>query len=336
MSSDSEEGSGFDFVRHYAQSIQRDGFLVHGDEFYVHGYGDRMRRADATRKVAKRQPLPHRDESEDFYLAQVAHYGLQSAKTKEAAKHALLTAFGARKTLDVPSRILQLEKDMREEYAAANKIAKANSWEKGGPRPAKKGKTQPAKSQEGGELCGKFEIIAPFLTEQWEDSTRDTMWLKLSPSSTNVRLWGQFDFGIISGIIRSTTLPVQVNDSMKFFWRGREDGTGESTFGPENVGTIEFLGAGKFKATMNWDAGGNFEFAGTKLEGAQGTLSSRSLREWKTTWRSINPRAYERENRARWGQWGGDGDDAEQPAGSDTTEVVESDEEGYYSGNCAF
>jgi hypothetical protein len=192
--------------------------------------------------------------------------------------------------------------------------------------------------QQAGEVTGKFQVIAPFLTEQWEDATRDMMWLKLCPSSTNARLWGQFDFGVVSGIIRSTALPVQVGDSVKFYWRGRESGEGESTFGENNVGTINFLGGGKFRATMNWDLG-NFEFAGTKLEGAKGKISPKSLRECKSTWRSINQSAYNRENRARWGAWGGDDDDAEQPASSDTTEGVESDaevEDGYDSVNFAF
>ncbi|KAJ7685548.1 hypothetical protein DFH06DRAFT_1029285, partial [Mycena polygramma] len=381
MSSDCASDSELDLIQHYAPPVRRDGFLFHGDDFYVQSSGYRLRRADATRlhslltytapppvltkagKVAKRQPRPHEDESEEFYIAQLAHYGLQPAKTKEAAKRALLGAFGSKKTLSIPSKVLALEKEMCKEYKEANKLAKAkyqeeqkeekkkeeekrnkrkreresaieNFLQEDNSRPVKKGKTQALKLQGSGELTGKFNVIAPFLTEQWEDATRDTMWLKLCPSSTNARLWGSFDFGVISGVIRSATLPAKVGDSVAFLWRGRDSGTGESTFGDDNVGTIKFLSGG-FKATMDWDLG-NFEFAGTKLASPKDKISPLSLREWKTTWRSINESAYGRENRARWGGWGGDDDDAEQPAGSDTTEGAENDAERDDSDNYDF
>ncbi|KAJ7112427.1 hypothetical protein C8R43DRAFT_1040722 [Mycena crocata] len=362
---------GWDLIQHYAEPIRRDGFLYYGNDFYVtvQGSRSRMSRTDSTRlhslltytapppvltkagKVAKRQPRPHQDESEEFYLSQVAHYGLQPVKTKEAAKRALLSAFGSKKTLQVPAKILKLEEEMREEYRVANKVAKAKYLENQrqeekkeeekrnkrkrerdaimenflqetdkSDRPKKKGKTQTIKLEGNGELSGKFDVVAPFLTEQWEEQTSDMMWLKVCPSSTGSHLWGQFDFGVVSGIIRSSgALPTSVGDSMAFFWRGRESGEGESTFGEHNIGTITFLGGGRFKARMDWDMG-NFDFAGNKLEGTKGKVSPKTLRECKSTWRSINPVAYGRENRARWGGWGGDEDDGEQPAGSDTTE----------------
>jgi hypothetical protein len=125
-------------------------------------------------KVAKRQPRPHEDESEEFYISQLAHYGLPPAKTKEAAKRALLSAFGTNKTLQVPPKILDLEKEMHKEYIEANKVAKAKYLEEqkqekikeeekrnkrkretdsaiekflqeGNARPVKKGKTQAVK-----------------------------------------------------------------------------------------------------------------------------------------------------------------------------------------------
>ncbi|KAJ7461491.1 hypothetical protein FB451DRAFT_1371227 [Mycena latifolia] len=389
MSSDAE----WDVIQNYAPPIQRDGFSYHGTNFYVQAASRRrIHRADASRlhalltytappplltkagKVAKRQPRPHEDESEEFYAAQVVHYGLPPTTTKAAAKRALLAAFGGKTTLEVPARIVKLAEDMAKEYGAANKVAKARYLEEkrlgeakeaerrskrkreidvaigeflqetGNERPVKKGKTQPAQLQANGELSGKFNVLAPFLTEQWEDDTRDPMWLKLCPSSTAAHLWGAFDFGVISGVLRSTApLPTCVGEAAAFKWRGRESGTGESTFGADNVVRITFLGGGKFRAQMDSELG-NFDLAGTKLEGTKGKVAPKSVREWKTTWRGINPRAYERENRARWGGWGGDEDDGERPAGSDTTEGGESDrseegfdiEEGYDSGNCAF
>ncbi|KAJ7047206.1 hypothetical protein C8F04DRAFT_1227273 [Mycena alexandri] len=372
MASDSEQY----FMRSYAPPIRRDGFVCIGDDFYVQGRLN-SRRANATDlhtlltytapppvltkagKVAKRQPRPHEDQSEEFYLAQVAHYGLKAVKTKDAAKRALLSAFGSKKTLAVPDRILKLEKEMREEYTAANKTAKVKYLEEkreekrkeeerqnkrkrerdsaieeflqeGSWPPPKKGKTQGGKLQTSGELSGKFNVIAPFLTEQWDDATQDDMWLKLSSSSTNRAFGGPLISASSPGSF-ALRLFLRVGDPVAFFWRGRESGEGISTFGDRNNGTINFLGGGKFKAAMNSDLG-DFKFAGTKLDGAEADVSAGSLREWKKTWRSINQRAYDRENVARWGKWGGDGDDGENPAGSDTTEGAESDEEGEYAG----
>ncbi|KAI0084378.1 hypothetical protein BDY19DRAFT_971529 [Irpex rosettiformis] len=74
--------------------------------------------------VAKRQPGPHKDQSEHFYCAQLLHYGLKPLKTKGPAKKALLAAFGSGKTLTVPAHILQLQEQLRIEYEAANASAK--------------------------------------------------------------------------------------------------------------------------------------------------------------------------------------------------------------------
>ncbi|KAJ7709465.1 hypothetical protein B0H17DRAFT_1190672 [Mycena rosella] len=348
MSSESE--SGWDNLRNYATHINRDGFSYYGTEFYARSHTPASTAQSCL--VAKRQPRPHEDESEAFYIVQVVHYGLQPVKTKAVAKGALLAAFGGAKTIEV-AKVKYLA-DKKQE--AAKEEEKRNKRKRDvesaigkflqdgrGEWPVKKGKTQLAKLQASGELAGKFKVIAPFLTERWPDQTQEIMWLKLCPSSTTSHLWGAFDFGVVSGVVRSTApLPTRVGESAAFLWRGRESGEGESTFGPDNVVRITFLGEGKLTAKMDWDMG-NFDFAGVKLEGAQGKVLPKSLREWKATWRRVNSRAYERENIERWGKWGGDGDDAERPAGSDTTEGGESDrdeggsEDGYDSGfNIAF
>jgi hypothetical protein len=73
--------------------------------------------------VAKRQPRSHKDEPVHFYIAQLALYGLKLYKTKDAAKKHLLAAFKDDKTLPVLPEILQLERELKEEYAMASKIA---------------------------------------------------------------------------------------------------------------------------------------------------------------------------------------------------------------------
>ena len=74
--------------------------------------------------VAKRQPPPHKDETEHFYCAQLIHYGLKPLKTKVPAKKALLAAFGDGRTLTVPAHILVLQEQLRVDYEAANVLAR--------------------------------------------------------------------------------------------------------------------------------------------------------------------------------------------------------------------
>lgn len=82
---------------------------------------------------------------------------------------------------------------------------------------------------------------------------------------------------------------------------------------------------------------GKFDFAGKRVD-LRDQLAGRPVKweklvsSWKREYRGYNSRAYERENVARWGRWGGDSDDGEQPAESDTTisEESEHEEDPYY------
>ncbi|KAG6823086.1 hypothetical protein H0H93_004256, partial [Arthromyces matolae] len=76
-------------------------------------------------KVAKRQPLPHKDSPAHFYEAQCIHYGLHPYKTKEAAKKHLLDAFDpATQRIEVPAHIKKLEEELKEEYKKAEDLSK--------------------------------------------------------------------------------------------------------------------------------------------------------------------------------------------------------------------
>lgn len=135
----------------YAPPVSRDGFFCSGPsdtDFYVeinlncYGLPNRHPRASSyhlhslltytpsgpvlTKKgtVAKRQPPPHKDETEHFYCAQLIHYGLKPLKTKAAAKKALLAALAGGSILEVPDRIRELEKALQDEYGKANEKAR--------------------------------------------------------------------------------------------------------------------------------------------------------------------------------------------------------------------
>jgi hypothetical protein len=166
------------------------------------------------------------------------------------------------------------------------------------------------------EIQGQYNIVAPYLSGEFPDHT-ETMTLKVCPSSTTSHLWASFDFGIVSGIIRSTLPPPATTGiPCPFLWRGRESGEGEMSFGPENEGSIVFLGKGKIKGRFEWMGG--FDFVGVE-ENRKNVVWSKSVKGWKAEWRSINERSYERERVSRWGRgWAGDTVN-DKPSFSDTT-----------------
>lgn len=148
------------------------------------------------------------------------------------------------------------------------------------------------------------------------------MKLKLCVSSTGAHLWGGFDFGVLSGIIRSVSAPT--SSTLSLTWRGRE-GENEITYG--NTGTITFLGGGKIRGHME---GGlcNFDFVGTRVEESlRNVVWSKYVRGWKSEYRNMDARAHDREGIERWGKWGGEAV-PERPAESDTTDRGHDSEEG--------
>jgi hypothetical protein len=166
------------------------------------------------------------------------------------------------------------------------------------------------------ELAGQYEIVAPYLSEEWPDST-GTMALKLCPSSTASHLWASFDFGIVSGIIRSTLPPPATTGiPCPFLWRGRESGEGEMSFGPNNEGSIIFLGDGKIKGRMEWMEG--FDFVGVKVN-RKNVVWPKYVKGWKAEWRGINERSYESERVGRWGRGRVSDSVDDKPSVSDTT-----------------
>lgn len=133
-----------DDFRCFAPPVSQDGFFHDGSEFYVEVEAPKHRysREESSRlytlltytepppvltkkgTVAKRQPPPHKDPAAGFYTAQLLHYGLKPLKTKGPAKKALLAAFSAGKSLQVPQKILELEGVLEARYSVANKEAK--------------------------------------------------------------------------------------------------------------------------------------------------------------------------------------------------------------------
>ncbi|KAG5652277.1 hypothetical protein H0H81_005589 [Sphagnurus paluster] len=89
---------------------------------------------------------------------------------------------------------------------------------------------------------GTYKIVAPYVLEGWGDPTR-IMTFEMTASHGNSHFWVSFQFGVISGVMRSYGAPpVYIGDKVRFHWRGRDDGTGETTYDRQNTASIIFLG----------------------------------------------------------------------------------------------
>ncbi|PVH99868.1 hypothetical protein DM02DRAFT_413767 [Periconia macrospinosa] len=146
-----------------------------------------------------------------------------------------------------------------------------------------------------GLINGTYELTCSDL-EEW-DYTSDDFTLILCLEGDSV--WGEYDFGMFSGIIHLRQRPYSAsNEQLPFQWRGREHGEDVMSFGPSNTGWLVFHGGGRISGMIN--CYGNAVFQGVRISGNE-TRSERSSRSMREEWDGYNQREYDRENRARWG-----------------------------------
>ncbi|KAL8912576.1 MAG: hypothetical protein Q9171_002440 [Xanthocarpia ochracea] len=143
-----------------------------------------------------------------------------------------------------------------------------------------------------GLINGIYEISCPDIEREW-DYDGFTIVLTLDTPS----IWGEYDFGMFSGILRIPQRPfVASGDMLSFEWRGRENGEGEMSFGDNCVGGISFLGNGYIEGWINLH--GECRFEGTRMDGPGTAMSSAA--DLRDQWDSYNEDEYERERVGRW------------------------------------
>lgn len=130
-----------------AASVSRENFHYNGSLFVEVGTLNRHKRATVEElnailrpdvKKSNKAPLsPPKDQVGHWYEAQLIHYGLPPSKDKARAKMRLLEALNYSK-LAVPPHITKMEAELKKEYAAAERKAKAQY--KASQAPAKQGK----------------------------------------------------------------------------------------------------------------------------------------------------------------------------------------------------
>ncbi len=115
----------------FAPPIARDGFYYNGDLYVEVGNLNRHKRASIPEITAILRPdlkqskaVPPKDPVGHWYEAQLIHYGLPPSKDKARAKMRLLEALNTSR-LVVPDGITRLEGQLKKEYTAADRKAKA-------------------------------------------------------------------------------------------------------------------------------------------------------------------------------------------------------------------
>ncbi|KAI1471047.1 uncharacterized protein F4812DRAFT_164585 [Daldinia caldariorum] len=142
-----------------------------------------------------------------------------------------------------------------------------------------------------GLLNGRYELTSEMVASEWGHTD-----LSLVFTLSGTELWGLFDLGVVSGVMRVRERPWQSsNRALRFTWRGREL-EGPIMYGDGHGGWLRFLGGGRVE--------GELDFMGITFEGrraaGQGMRSEVHIGRMKAEWEGYCEEEYERENRNRW------------------------------------
>jgi hypothetical protein len=146
-----------------------------------------------------------------------------------------------------------------------------------------------------GLINGTYEIQCDDL-DKWSEYDADNFTLILALEGN--KLWGAYEFGMYSGIMKMDRPYKASEDSIDFSWRGQENSEGEMSYADDNFGWIRFLGDGNIEGMIG--CYGQAMFSGTRVSGAE-TKPERSASSMMDDWAEYHEEQYERERVDRWG-----------------------------------
>lgn len=166
---------------------------------------------------------------------------------------------------------------------------------------------------------GLYNVEIPSKVDRrFEYEEAPSLTFEIYPSSSSCHLWALFDFGFLSGFMRSkNSVPNALDTKVHFRYRGYEHDKDTMTFDEEsNSAIIIFLPGGFFEGEIATDCSGNLKIYGTlKNRGnCNGTAISQcktpaqqkaAIKQWKTGYRRINKHNSEVISFNRWIHWDG-------------------------------
>ncbi|KAJ3056197.1 hypothetical protein HK097_007803 [Rhizophlyctis rosea] len=252
--------------------------------------------------------------AEGFYQAQVLLYGLERVDNEKAAKDSLLATYEKENgNLTVSKEVLELEQQLKEGYdiqhppSKPKRKATGKSASEPAPKVAKtvatasasatSASTSSANNEENHapetpKITSHYEIKAPYFKDEWPDATKRPFTFSIAQTPSGSEVWGTFDFGVVRGILRSTS-PVPTscaapNNVLPFLWNGVEIGEDEPQVDEDQVGELRFLPGGKIEG---WIEGGFFERAELSGEKTDGRIPADRVGKWQKTWKAIEQQA---------------------------------------------
>lgn len=154
---------------------------------------------------------------------------------------------------------------------------------------------------------GVWIIDAPAISSEWSRLCASGLYMTLGFSDSTHHLWGRFEFGVYQGYLRSCgPAENKAGNTIAFLWRGRESGTGKSSYGPSNRGSLTLKPRGLLSGEVRMSGLGQVELNGRKVQAVRGTGIESGTGLWKRKFWELNEANYERENVSRWGGsiWG--------------------------------
>lgn len=135
-------------------------------------------------------------------------------------------------------------------------------------------------------LNGRYDISSPFVTDEWPYCGSD---FELDLTISGSKLWGQFDLGLIEGLIYFEERPMRSsNKIVPFRWRGYETGENSGFAGDGNEGWIRFLGGGHIKGYFDYQ---RIYFQGQRKSG-QRTKSGVDVSTLQSKWDKFEEEKY--------------------------------------------
>ncbi|KAJ9657093.1 hypothetical protein H2201_008301 [Coniosporium apollinis] len=140
-------------------------------------------------------------------------------------------------------------------------------------------------------VSGVYTMACPSIAAGWPSHISHLRFLLQVDHETDT-IWGSYDLGPFSGVIRIPTTQVTLNVSLSFGWRGREVETERLSFARSNSGEISFSGAGDIRGAIFGLYGEVLEFWGARRHGL--LWSGRAAWEYEREWDAFVDEAYGR------------------------------------------
>jgi hypothetical protein len=201
--------------------------------------------------------------------------------------HAPRTKTTARRTAPVPAGAVASSSSMAAPPGRPKQTAR-----RGKPFPGLPARSSAPRAD---SISGHWTIDCPAISEQWDYMDN----FSLSVIGRGTTLEGEFDLGLISGLLRSDRIEQRGPNGAyaTVYWAGQENEGPVCTPNAGRSGYIKFTGDRLKGRLNNVPACGDVEFEGQWVSDASLITAS---------WDDYNEDAYERANRARWGnRWGG-------------------------------